>query len=340
MYFGSIDGTGLHNLLWEVVGNVLDLHLARWATELTVEIADGWATVRDDGPGISVDSDAKAQVPTLQAVFTRLRVDPTYDGHSPHVHLRPAMAGVGLGPVNALCARLEVETTRGGVRWHQAYVRGRPATRVERIGETRLEGTTVRFLPDPDVFGASSFDPVTIRDQLQRLAWLNPLLHISFDGTRLPARGGIAGWLITSTKDLEVSLATRQHVEHVDVDLALGWSTSPETTVRSFVNFAETKTGTHVDGLWQGLAGLARALGIQAAEAEALSKRALAPGLTAFIHVGLLDPRFGGPTREHLATPLAATAVAQALVNELPSALKRDPRLREYISARLGVGGS
>src|SRR5262245_11070802 len=102
MYIGGTDGSGLHNLLWEIVGNVVDQHLARYATELHVDIwDDGWVRVRDDGPGIPVDAVPRTGRSVLETVFTTLHTGPTFDGHFPHVHIRRAM-GVGLAAVSAL----------------------------------------------------------------------------------------------------------------------------------------------------------------------------------------------------------------------------------------------
>src|SRR5262245_51981159 len=109
MYVGDTqDGSGLHHLVCEVVGNAIELHLARTATELHIDVtADGWVTVRDDGPGIPIDprGPAGAQVSTLEVVFTVLHCGATFDGHFPHVHVAPQMAGVGLAVVNGLSTR-------------------------------------------------------------------------------------------------------------------------------------------------------------------------------------------------------------------------------------------
>lgn len=172
MYVGDVDdGSGLHHLLWEVAGNVIDLHLARYATELHVDLArDAWVMVRDDGPGIPVEPAGPGLASILETVCATLHAKATFDQHFPHVHLGVGMHGVGLAAVNALSARFEVETTRDGVRWGQAFERGRVASDLRCLGTTSTVGTTVRFQPDPEIFGAIELDPSAVARRLQELA--------------------------------------------------------------------------------------------------------------------------------------------------------------------------
>ena len=166
MYIGNTDGSGLRNMVWELVDNVIALHMAGHATELRVELGpDTWITVRDDGSGIPTDliperaphgghpnqTHATADAPTsvLEAVFLRLHTCAPYGTHVPYVRGSGGLAGVGLSAVNALSKRLEVETTYRGVRWSQAFERGERATPLRRHGPSSLEGTTIRFQPNP-----------------------------------------------------------------------------------------------------------------------------------------------------------------------------------------------
>jgi DNA gyrase subunit B len=340
MYVGdTADGSGLHHMFWEVVGNTVDQHLSRNATELWVEIdAKSWITVRDDGPGIPVD-----MLPTdrtvLETVFTQLHTGATYGGHFPHVHVSVGMRGFGLAVVSALSAKLEVETTRDGVRWAQAYARGAPTTGVRRLGPTSIEGTLIRFQPDPEIFSRIDFDLATVTERLQQIAWLNPLLRVFFQERRLSARGGLRSWVekvATSQGALEALYSTYQYADGVFVDVAIGWNASSETLIRSFVNVQETLSGTHVNGLWRGLADCARRLGASVRGTTNVRK-VLEPGLVAILHVGLYAPELGGPMRVHLESPIAGAAVRHILESDLPLAMQRDLRLRAHLHRRLAI---
>jgi len=331
MYIGGTGVEGLHNLLWEAVGNAIDLHLRREATELHVAVSrDGWCTVRDDGPGIPVDVIPHAERTALETVFTTLHPGATYDGHHPHVHVTSGQFGVGVAVVSALSVRVEVETTRGGVRYAQAFARGEVTSPLGALGPTTTEGTTVRFQPDPEIFTTVALDEDRIATRLAELAWLNPLLQVSFQERRLPWRGGLRGWADRlATAPVVARFSTCQEVDDVYVDLALAWTEASTSDVHCFVNMGRSVGGTHVDGIWQGLGAAASALGSR--ETADVLRRRLEPGLIAIVHVGLLRPHWDAPSREQLLSPAAGLAVARLLSRELPEAADRNRALRALL---------
>jgi DNA gyrase subunit B len=332
MYVGSTDdGTGLHHLLCELVGNVVDLHLARQATEMHVDLtSDGWVSVRDDGPGISTDVLPRHQASALEVVFTKLMASgPTSPRHTPHVHLTPSLMGVGLCVVNALSTRTEVETTRHGKRWAMAFERGTVVTSLRSLGPTSVEGTLIRFRPDPQIFKSIEFNLVHVRDHLQQVAWLSPVLRVFFQERRVYGRGGLRGWaeqLAGGTPD--ASFSTEQKVDDVYVDIALAWSGDRAPIVRSFVNMQSSRGhGTHVDGLYSAFAACAKDLGVTSKE----FRKRIEPGLIAIIHVGLYDARWGNPCRDQLISPVAGKVVAKVLRDQFVEA----KRLREFFESRV-----
>jgi len=339
MYVGDTRGDGLYHLLWEVIGNVIDLHLRRDATELHVDITeDSWVTIRDDGPGIPVCPVTTGES-VLECVLTKLHAGATYDGHYPHVHICPGLVGVGLVVVNALSRRLEVETTVDGTRWAMRFERGVPTSPLRRLGPTSIDGTLIRFQPDPSIFESTELDVERVRARLQQLAWLNPFLGIWFQERTLKARGGVRRWaesLAASRGDVLARYSTCQNRDGVYVDLALAWTNGDDLDVRCFVNANETRSGTHVAGMWRGLARVARTLGAPDRPAEN-ARKVLGRGLVAIVHVGLFGPQFASPTRDHLASPIAGTAVAGVLASDLPEALARDVGLGTFVRDRLGI---
>lgn len=328
MYIGDVDRDGVQNLVFEVVGNVVDLHLRRDATEVLVELSsDGWCTVRDDGPGIPIDVVPHSGKSALETVFTSLHAGATYDGHHPHVHLTQGMFGVGVAAVSALSMRVEVETTRAGVRYAQAFARGEVASPLRELGPTTIEGTTVRFQPDPEIFFKGvAFDEPRIAARLQELAWLNPLLHVYFQERRLPSRGGVRGWAAElATAPIVARFSTCQELDDVYVDLALAWTEAKDIDVHCFVNMSRSVGGSHVEGIWQGLAAAADALEIH--DSPVRLRERLEPGLIALVHVGLFQPQWGSPSRDQLVSPAAGMAVARLLARTIPQAARRNPAL-------------
>jgi DNA gyrase subunit B len=332
MYVGDTDDlSGLHHLLWEAVGNVVDQHLGRLATELHVDItSDGWVSVRDDGPGISTEIIPKHDQSQLEIIFTTLRASGVaHPSHVPHIHLTPSLRGVGLCVVNALSSRTEVETTWNGMRWAMALERGEIASPLRSLGPTALEGTLIRFLPDPQIFSSTAFDVEHVRDRLQQVAWLSPLLRVFFQERRLLGRGGLRGWaeqLAGGTPDAVFS--TDQKVDDVYVEIALAWRGQNAPTVHSFVNMQSSRGhGTHVQGLYKAFAACAQTLNVD----ETLFRKRIEPGLIAIVHVGLYDPRWGNPTRDQLVSPIAGEVVAKVLRAQLVEPM----RLHAFFKARL-----
>lgn len=310
MYIGDVrDGSGLHHLVWEVVGNSIDQHLARWARHLRVDVDGEWVTVEDDGQGIPTEDCAGRSA--LDVIFTTLHAGATWDGHFPHVHVADRAWGMGLAVVNALSERLEVESRRQGKVHRAVYERGKIVEPVTSVSDKRESGTRIRFRPDASIFVEPRFDLQRIGERLQELAWLNPLLDVHFQGATLPGRGGLGTWVRTlAERELldDAVLSASRSVDDVWVDLALGWRKSGPTEIHAFVNENRVSEGMHIRGLWHGLG--------QAFETRVgVARDALRSNLIACVHVGMFGPEFAGPARAHLSNPSAAKAVKKTVVD-------------------------
>jgi DNA gyrase subunit B len=325
MYIGDVrDGSGLTHMLFEVVGNAIDQHLARRARRVRVDLDDDWVTIEDDGPGIPVAVHPHHDRPVIEVVFTTLHAGATFDGHHPHVHVTRGLRGVGLAAVNALCARLEVESRRDGKRWRMAFERGAVVEPLASHGATSRSGTRIRYRPDPQIFtSGTTTNAIGVEARLRELAWLNPLLAIDWRGHELPGRGGPAAWVRALAGELvgDTVVSVHRTIEDAEVDLAFGWraTRSDAPLIHSFVSQACTRDGgTHVQGFWRGLVdGLAPLAG-------GASRRAIrelfGAGLVAVVNVGLYDPRFGGPTKDRLTSPIAARVTRRAVLDALHAA--------------------
>lgn len=323
MYIGSTDSRGLHHMVLEVVGNSFDQFLAGAATRITVDVdAQGWVRIEDDGRGMPVE--------TIEAVFTTLHAGPTFDGHHPHVHVRSHAQGVGLGPVSALCARLEVETRRDGVAYRASFSCGRLVQAVQRQGETAERGTVIRLQPDDEIFHEGArLELEVLETALEKLAWLSPRLDLRLQGRSLQRREGLPGWVRHLAPEVvkETVLSAIGSVNDVDVEVALGWRPrGKEPLIRAFANYAETEEPASSNR--QGVIAAVRDAIKQ--KRAAREKRVLS-GLVAIVHVGLLHPKFGGPTRARLEMREAQVAVEQVVTRAINQAPWWWDRLHEAI---------
>lgn len=324
MYVGDTrDGSGLHHLLWEVVGNTIDEHLAGYATTLQVTVAGDRAEVTDDGRGIPVAEVQASGVSALELIFTRLHAGPTRDGHHPHVHVGANLHGVGLAAVNALCQELRVDVWRGGQHHWLAFARGEVVVPLSSAAtDAGRCGTQVRFVPDPDIFASTIFSQQKVMARLRQLAYLNPGLRVLANGHELTAARGLVDFvedMAEGAERLTPIVQVRGRYADVDVDLALCWHRHDIARVESFVSQHHTREGgTHVDGFWQGLHHAAEKLADRPLN-PAKVREQLAPGLLAVVHAGLYDPRFGGPTRDRLSSDEARQSVVAAFVDHVDS---------------------
>ncbi|NVB81570.1 MAG: hypothetical protein HOV81_24465 [Kofleriaceae bacterium] len=333
MYVGDTNSfDGLRTLILELVGDAVAQFDAREATEVAVELSNGWVTVRDDGLGLPPEA--------IEALFTRFHARYRYLPDFTDVRLG-GCHGMGFAVVNALSSRLEVELTYDGVRWAQVYERGEPVTQVRRLGPTSLQGMQVRFRPDPSIFASVEIDLEDVRARLQDLAWCKPHLRVYFQERRLHARGGPLGLAREMTKARGAEVEMWHVVDRRDgiarIDIAMAWAPDrggPQ--LRSFANmYATPRGGEHVDGFWHGLVSYARDVG-SAARTHSAVRELLGSGLAAVIHVEVAEARYDCFARDRLCTREVARSVRAAIVDSL-QVLPRYSRVRSYVDARLGV---
>jgi DNA gyrase subunit B len=339
MYVGNIhDGTGLAHLVWELVSNALDQHLAGRCTRIDVAVReDGAISVEDDGPGFSL-FDAEG-TPFAERALTQFHGAPSLDGHAPHEHV--GAHGLGVFCVCALASELELDVHRAGTQHRQRFARGRALSAPEVIGSTIRSGTRILFQPDPLIFSNVSLDSGVIADRLRELASLIPTLTLTFrdDRTRVfHEPTGLLALLARSREGLAPvaePMVVKQSVEKISVDAAIEWLPTARSSVESFANVQRTTHGgAHVRGLLDGLtAGLCAVI----PQWRAQRKRATAlvrQGLHAVVQVRLQDPSFGDPTTGVLSTPAARRAVRAAVQSAFELLLRGDETLRARFALR------
>ena len=187
MYIGSTSRKGLNHLIYEIVDNSVDEHLAGYCDMIKVYLeSDGSATIEDNGRGIPVGMHEKG-MSAERLVFTTLHAGGKFD--SSVYKTSGGLHGVGSSVVNALSEWLDVEVSRDGQVYHDHYERGVPTLELEKgllpvIRKTRETGTRIRFMPDGEIFDVTRFKATEVKSRLHETAYLNPQLTILFEDRR------------------------------------------------------------------------------------------------------------------------------------------------------------
>ena len=356
MYVGSTDTRGLHHLVWEVVDNAVDEHLAGHATRIDVTIReDGGVAVRDDGRGIPVEPHPKHRKPAVEVVLTKLHAGGKFDQQSYAVS--GGLHGVGISVVNALAARTEIEVTRDGGRHTIAFARGRRVEALKTVGKARKTGTLVRFWPDPDVFDTVDFDADVIATRLRETALLNPGLRIDLTDERSGRReeyrfrNGLADFVAQLLGEEDAVLSKPVTIERVEddrgsalaCDIAINWAERGfDERIRSYVNVIRTPDGgTHEEGFRKAITGTLNRWG-QANKAfrrkdVALTGDDLREGMVAVISVKMPDPQFEGQTKAKLGSAVMRRFVERAVNEALTEWLDANPTLGRKVVRKAQV---
>jgi DNA gyrase subunit B len=319
MYIGSTGPRGLHHLVWEVVDNSIDEALAGYCTEISVTVhADNSVSVADDGRGMPVGKMEKYGKSAAEVIMTTLHAGGKFDGQGYKVS--GGLHGVGASVVNALSEWLEMEIKREGHVFTQRFERGFPVGKLEKARKLKKgeeTGTTIRFLPDPEVFTETqefSFD--TISRRFRESAFLNKGLKIGLVDESEEDRavtyqyeGGIRDFVehINEAKDPVHKTVFYFEREDAmgDVEVALQWNSGFQDSVFTFANNINThEGGAHLSGFRAALSRTinvyARQKGLLKEKEENLTGDDIREGLAAVISVKLREPQFEGQTKTKL----------------------------------------
>jgi DNA gyrase subunit B len=356
MYIGSTDARGLHHLVWEVVDNAVDEHLAGHAGAITVRLReDGGCEVTDDGRGIPVDLHPTEKVPAVELALTALHAGGKFDRQSYAVS--GGLHGVGVSVVNALSSRTEVEVTRDGAKHTIAFERGpRVDDLTKQRGKAKGSGTLVRFWPDDTIFETTELDHDTVAQRLRETALLNPGLEIVLiddrDGRSQTFRfkHGLRDFVkeLLHGKDplvpaIEVNDTREWEGNPVALDLAFTWTDGfHDDRLRSYVNVVRTADGgTHEEGFRRALTSTLNRFG---RDSGALLKKDpnltgddVREGLVAVVSVKLPDPQFEGQTKGRLGSTLARSYVEQVVAEAFTAWLAKNKAKGRQIVKRAAV---
>ena len=342
MYIGSTGPRGLHHLVYEVVDNAVDEALAGRNDLVDVTIhPDNSVTVRDAGAGIPVDLIPEQGLPALTVVLTKLHAGGKFGGEGYKVS--GGLHGVGVSVVNALSEWLAAEVRRDGKVYRQEFSRGEPTTDLVATGVAAKgeSGTTISFLPDPEVFEETELSATTLSQRLRETAFLTRGLRIVLRDERAGGKtdeyhyeGGIRDFVahVNDAKD-----TVHKHVvyfegegEDAQVEVAMQWNSSYVESVFSFANnINTTEGGAHLSGFKSALTGTlnryAREKGLVKEKEDNLEGEDVREGLAAVISVKLRNPQFEGQTKTKLGNPHVETLVKTTVNQKLAEFLEENP---------------
>ena len=343
MYIGSVSTKGLNHLIYEIVDNSVDEHLAGVCDTIKVILEkDGSATISDNGKGIPVGMHEKG-ISAERLVFTTLHAGGKFDNNA--YKTSGGLHGVGSSVVNALSTRLTVTVKTDGAIYEDKYERGIPVLDLVDgllpvIGKTKETGTTINFLPDETIFDKTRFKEDEVKSRLHETAYLNPALHIIFEDRRgaepeivnFHQPEGIIGFI----KDMNANKETIHdviyysgEVDNIGVEVAFQYVNEFHENVLGFCNnIYNSEGGTHLTGFKTQFTNIinnyARELGILKEKDINFTGADVRNGMTAVVSIKHPDPRFEGQTKTKLDNQDAAKAVSKVTGDEIVRFLDRN----------------
>ena len=336
MYIGGVGVKGLNHLIYEIMDNSIDEHLAGYCKNIWVTLnADGSCTVKDDGRGIPVEMHQKG-ISAERVVLSTLHAGGKFDNAS--YKTSGGLHGVGSSVVNALSDFLDIKISRDGYIHHDRYEKGIPVIELKKgllptIGKTKESGTEITFLPDNTIFEVTKFKAEWLKSRMHESAYLNPGLMLHFINLRENEHeertfyepDGIVAYVKELNKGKEVMHAPISYkgiCDGIDVEIAIQFVDAFEENILGFCNNIFTQEGgTHIAGFKTKFTGLintyARDLGVLKDKDSNFTGADTRNGMTAIISIKHPDPMFEGQTKTKLASADATRAVLTVTGDEL-----------------------
>lgn len=345
MYIGSTDTKGLHHLVYEVVDNSIDEHLAGYCSKIdTIIHADNSISVKDNGRGIPTGIQDKLKKSALEVVMTVLHAGGKFDKNTYKVS--GGLHGVGVSCVNALSIHLRAEVHREGKVFVQEYAQGKPQYEVKVIGEANDTGTLVTFKPDAEIFEDLEYKYETLEHRLRELSYLNSGLVLTLTDERdldengnpkfeeFLSEGGLSEFVLyldaSKTKLIETPIFVKTKDENIEVEVAMQYNTGYTENIYSFVNNINTREGgTHVNGFRRAVARVFKQYGEDNGFFKklsfAISGEDFREGLTAVVSVKVPEPQFKGQTKGELGNSEVTGIVSRCMGDVLKSFMEENP---------------
>ena len=345
MYIGSTGPRGLHHLVYEVVDNSIDEALAGFCTHIEIILhPNNMVEVRDNGRGIPVEIQPQVGRPAVEVVLTILHAGGKFGGGGYKVS--GGLHGVGVSVVNALSEWLEVEVSRDGHIYRQTYRQGKATSDLKIVGDTEQTGTTIRFVPDKEIFEDRNFSFDSLAQRFRELAFLCQGLKISLTDERsgkeavYQFEGGIIEFVehLNKNKDTLFSKPIYFKRERDDAvcEVALQYNDGYTENILTYANNIHTQEGgTHETGFKSALTRVvndyAKQSGALKESDSGLSGDDIREGLVAVVSVKLTDPQFEGQTKTKLGNTDVRVFVESMVNEELTIFLNENPPVGKRI---------
>ena len=336
MYIGSVSTKGLNHLVYEIVDNSVDEHLAGFCKNIEVTLEkDGSATVADDGRGVPVGLHQKG-VSAARIVYTTLHAGGKFDDSV--YKTSGGLHGVGSSVVNALSEYMDVQISRDGAIHHDRYERGVPVVKLDKgllpvIGKTKKTGTKINFLPDGEIFEKTRFREEEIKSRLHETAYLNPELTIYFTDKRKDPQeeityhepDGLIGFikdLNSKSEPIHDPVYFKGEAEGIEVEAVFQYVNEFHENILGFCNnIYNAEGGTQLTGFKTTFTTVmnqyAREIGVLKEKDANFTGADIRNGMTAIISVKHPDPRFEGQTKTKLDNQDAAKAASKVTNDEI-----------------------
>lgn len=336
MYIGSVSRKGLNHLIYEIVDNSVDEHLAGECDTIWVTLEkDGSCTVEDNGRGIPVGMH-KRGISAARVVFTTLHAGGKFDNAA--YKTSGGLHGVGSSVVNALSTYMDVEISRDGAIHHDRYERGVPTEKLidgllPVIGKTKKTGTKINFLPDPLIFEKTKFKEDEVKSRLHETAYLNPALTVIYKDLRgeeieevtFYEPEGIIGFVRDLNKNIETLhdiVYFKGESEGIYVEAAFQYTNEFHENILGFCNnIYNAEGGAHLTGFKTTFTTVinqyARELGILKDKDQNFTGTDVRNGMTAVVSIKHPDPRFEGQTKTKLDNQDAQRATGKVTGEEI-----------------------
>jgi DNA gyrase subunit B len=347
MYIGSTGVAGLHHLVYEVVDNSVDEHLAGHGSDVSVVVhADNSVTVTDNGRGIPVDIHPTEKISGAEVALTKLHAGGKFDKAS--YKISGGLHGVGVSVVNALSEWLEVEIRRGGKVYQQSYRRGKSVEPLKEVGKTKGTGTKVTFLADKQIFEVSEYSFDTLAKRLRELSFLNKGLKIVLEDERDGKRhefhykGGIVEFvehLNRNKEPLHKPISIERERDGIQIEVAMQYNDGYQEQIFTYANSINTtEGGTHLSGFKAALTRTINAYGAAKGLFKdlpgQLSGDDVREGLTTVINVRIPEPQFEGQTKTKLGNSEVKGIVESAVNESLGEFFEENPAVAKKITLK------
>lgn len=353
MYIGGTGSDGLHYLVWEIFDNSVDEAMNGHADEIEVTLhKDGTGvTVRDNGRGIPVDNHPTHKKPAIEIILCTLHAGGKFDnGQGGNYKTSGGLHGVGASVVNALSKKLLATIKRDGFEWEMEFSKGKPVSKLKKLGPARGSGTQIYFHPDPQIFPRTEFNPETIRERLEVASYVHKGLKMVWNdetsGNRevFKHEDGILAFLKKMLADKNAKPVHEQPFmlekqNGIRMEMCFSWTESTEETIKSYANGIPNRNGgTHENGLRAGILKAIR----NYIETHELTPRGVTlqaedirEGVFGVLSVFVEDPQFQGQTKERLNNPEVQGIVDGAVRPALEQWLNNNRTVAETIVNRI-----